>query len=378
MKKVWLASIVFIFTFTGLAFSSQSAFAGIGDLTLVKTANPVNVLAGANTVVTYTFQTDNNSNEDLIQCSLVDPLFGTIFSGQTILIGESRTDTETLIINSDTPNTATLTCITDSGTTFTRTSIASVNAVSVSLAMTKTPNPPSVMTGESSTYTYVIFNNGDEPVTCQDINDDVVGTVATNSVVIQPGQSAQFTASSGPLQKTTTNLATVVCTDTNNNSGTAMASVTVTVESVSIAMTKTADQTLVEAGTLVTFMLDITNNGTVEVTCNDINDDKLGTIATNSVVIQPGQSAAFSATAIIDFTITNSATVVCVDDKGFMVTATAMETVTVIMVGGEFLPIDTTALMLAGIQSSAIWMLPVLAGAAGAGYYLVKFRNKED
>ena len=48
------------------------------------------------------------------------------------------------------------------------------------------------------------------------------------------------------------------------------------------------------------------------------------------------------------------------------------------MVGGEFLPIDSTALMLAGLQSSAIWMLPVLAGIAGTGFYLVKFRaNKE-
>ena len=49
-----------------------------------------------------------------------------------------------------------------------------------------------------------------------------------------------------------------------------------------------------------------------------------------------------------------------------------------IVVGGEFLPIDSTALVLAGLQTSAIWMLPVLAGVAGAGFYLVKFRmNKE-
>jgi len=48
------------------------------------------------------------------------------------------------------------------------------------------------------------------------------------------------------------------------------------------------------------------------------------------------------------------------------------------VVGGEFLPIDNTALMLAGLQSSAIWMLPVLAGAAGVGAYYIKTRmNKE-
>jgi len=48
------------------------------------------------------------------------------------------------------------------------------------------------------------------------------------------------------------------------------------------------------------------------------------------------------------------------------------------VVGGELLPIDSTALMLAGLQSSAIWMLPVLAGAAGVGAYYIKTRmNKE-
>jgi len=45
-------------------------------------------------------------------------------------------------------------------------------------------------------------------------------------------------------------------------------------------------------------------------------------------------------------------------------------------VGGEFLPIDSTALLLAGLQTSAIWMLPVLAGAAGAGIAAFKLRRK--
>jgi len=43
-------------------------------------------------------------------------------------------------------------------------------------------------------------------------------------------------------------------------------------------------------------------------------------------------------------------------------------------VGGEFLPIDSTALVLAGLQTSAIWMLPVLAGAAGVGAYYIRTR----
>ena len=47
-------------------------------------------------------------------------------------------------------------------------------------------------------------------------------------------------------------------------------------------------------------------------------------------------------------------------------------------VGGEFLPIDSTALFLAGLQSSAIWMLPVLAGAAGASAFYIKTRMSKE
>jgi len=48
------------------------------------------------------------------------------------------------------------------------------------------------------------------------------------------------------------------------------------------------------------------------------------------------------------------------------------------IVGGEFLPIDSTALLLAGLQTSAIWIIPTLAGLAGAGFYLIKFRTNKE
>ena len=44
-------------------------------------------------------------------------------------------------------------------------------------------------------------------------------------------------------------------------------------------------------------------------------------------------------------------------------------------VAGELLPLDSTALFLAGIQSMTVWMIPAIAGLAGVGVYLVKFRK---
>jgi hypothetical protein len=47
-------------------------------------------------------------------------------------------------------------------------------------------------------------------------------------------------------------------------------------------------------------------------------------------------------------------------------------------IGGEIIPIESSALMLAGLQTSAIWMLPVLAGAVGVGTFYIKSRINKD
>ncbi len=48
------------------------------------------------------------------------------------------------------------------------------------------------------------------------------------------------------------------------------------------------------------------------------------------------------------------------------------------VVGGEFLPIDSTALVLAGLQTSAIWMLPVLAGVAGSAFGVLYIKSRRN
>ena len=47
-------------------------------------------------------------------------------------------------------------------------------------------------------------------------------------------------------------------------------------------------------------------------------------------------------------------------------------------VAGEFLPIDMTAVAIAGIYTNAMWILPVLALAAVAGFTLLRFQVKRN
>ena len=44
-------------------------------------------------------------------------------------------------------------------------------------------------------------------------------------------------------------------------------------------------------------------------------------------------------------------------------------------VTGELLPLDSTALLIGGLTSMSVWMIPTVLGLAGAGVYLVKFRK---
>ena len=46
-------------------------------------------------------------------------------------------------------------------------------------------------------------------------------------------------------------------------------------------------------------------------------------------------------------------------------------------VAGELLPMNTSALMIAGLSASAVWMIPAVAGLVGAGVYLVKYRARD-
>jgi hypothetical protein len=47
-------------------------------------------------------------------------------------------------------------------------------------------------------------------------------------------------------------------------------------------------------------------------------------------------------------------------------------------VAGELLPLDSTALLIGGLTSMSVFMIPAVAGIAGAAVYLVKFRANRD
>jgi len=55
----------------------------------------------------------------------------------------------------------------------------------------------------------------------------------------------------------------------------------------------------------------------------------------------------------------------------------SIEITNLCVVAGELLPLDNSALMIAGLTSMSVWMVPAVAGLAGVGVYLVKYRARD-
>ena len=46
------------------------------------------------------------------------------------------------------------------------------------------------------------------------------------------------------------------------------------------------------------------------------------------------------------------------------------------MLGGTIIPIDMTSLFVAGLSTNAFWMVPTVAGIAGAAMVLIQNKKK--
>jgi len=232
------------------------------------------------------------------------------------------------------------------------------------------------------TYNYKVTNNvGFGVINCQ-ITDSNLGAVGAQFNLANGAMTNPLIFSNlVPITQTTMNTATVTCFEpTTMNPVTSPVSNEVTVifkSNPGVSLLKIANPDLILEGETVTYTFDATNTGEVPLFGCNLNDDKLGLIAAD-FTLAVGESKPFQKSTPIFVNTVNEATVVCLTGvEPPMVSDTAMDKVTILSVGGEFLPIDSTALMLAGLQTSAIWILPAVAGLAGTGYYLIRFRNKE-
>lgn len=208
-----------------------------------------------------------------------------------------------------------------------------------SITVTKKASPASrPIGGGEFTYTFVVTNNGEVPVTLTSVVDDVIGNIKLPAdVYLEPGESTEeMTATkTHTASGTYTNVVTASAKDDNNNPATASASASVNVsfDYASITVTKTPNPlTLPEPGGEFEFTYVVTNNGTEVVTLTEVVDDKIGVISLPEVkTINPGASVTLTGkkTYTDDGTYVNKVTVNALYDVNKPITAEATASVTV-------------------------------------------------
>ena len=180
------------------------------------------------------------------------------------------------------------------------------------ITVDKTANPTTVPeTGGNVTFTYVVNNTGNVPLTITRLTDDKFGTLAgdadcqVGTVLPVPGSctfSEVFAVPPGTTGGTHVNTFTANGTGNSINvSDDDPATVTYTDVLPSIMVDKVANPTTVpETGGNVTFTFTVTNNGTVGVTITSLQDDKFGTLAGDGdcqvgTALAPAESCTFDA-----------------------------------------------------------------------------------
>ncbi len=245
-------------------------------------------LAHAGDTLTYTLVVTNTGDTALKIISLDDAVNGAPASSlaQCGIIGmtlEAKMSvrcvyTATAGVN-DTTNVAKVSGIDVLNKKVTDDDDAVVDVLNPAITIDKSVDQPLVHTGDSVTYTLVITNTGDTPLTITALDDAVNGAPADSLTkcgvigkVLDP--KGTFTCNYTAVTKTVDlrNVATVVGKDKLDKSVTDDDDATVDVTNPGIEIVKTVDKPVVHVGDTVTYTLVITNTGSHALTITALDD----------------------------------------------------------------------------------------------------------
>ena len=302
--------------------STSTAIASGPNLTLTKTASPVNDLDvnghDVGDQVTYTFVVKNTGNVTLSAIALSDPLLGTVSCPRTSLApGASMTCTAPVYALTQTDvdagvrtNTATATATPPSGPAITRRATADVT-LSQSTGLTIDKTASAILdvdvngqdAGDRITYGFVVTNTGNVTLTGLAVSDPKLGTVTCPRATLLPGASMTCTSINYTLTQadvdagTFDNYARVDATPPNAAGGAFFADDS-TSNAISrmpaLELTKTAgaitdvDGNGQDAGDTITYSFAIKNTGNVTLDPVTVSDPTAGTVTCPAGPLAPG------------------------------------------------------------------------------------------
>jgi uncharacterized repeat protein (TIGR01451 family) len=318
------------------------------DITIEKTAAPATIYA--RDPVTYTYLVSNPGDDPLGDVVVSDDkcapvtLIGGDTNGDDLLdVGETWTYQCATSLSVDTTNTATVTGDDPIDGEVRDEDTASVDVINPDIALEKTADATTIYAGDTVTYTYVVTNPGDDPLSSVSVSDDKCAPVSGPSEIsgdgddlLDPGEVWQYTCATA-LTEDTINIATATGVDSAEGTVSDADAAQVDVISPEIALEKTADATMIYAGDAVTYTYVVTNPGDDPLSSVSLSDDKCAPVDGPSEIsgggdglLDPGEVWEYLCTTTLSESTVNTATVAGVDSAGGTVEADATASVTVI------------------------------------------------
>lgn len=282
------------------------------SITLEKVADPTMVRLSDNEVQ-YTLTAFNDGDADLAGVTFTDDtctglaITGGDANGDGLMNpGETWTATCTARLDQDTTNNAGVTGTDALGEVASDTASADVIVINPSLDIVKTPSDSLIRAGDEVTYTYLVTNDGDDPLTNVSVADNVCSPVEPASVDLAVGASTTFTCTMN-LPGTTTNAAIATGTASDGEPVNDSDVVTVTVANPAITIVKTADKAIVDPGGSVTYTYVVKNTGDVVLDPVTVEDDYCADVTPASLALDVGQEGTFTCTMTLTEDTINTA-----------------------------------------------------------------------
>lgn len=272
-------------------------------------------------LITYTFEVKNTGNVTLSDLSITDQLAGlsavsptsiaSLAPGATTIFTATYTATQADVDAGSVVNTAIAkakfgaTDVTD-----TDTDTISAASQSSSLSLTKTTDKQTYNVGDVITYTFEVKNTGKVTLSNITIIDPMVGLSAispTSVTSLAPNATATFTATytatqadvdSGTIENTATSKGKFGAADVTD-----AATETITsTKNPSLSITKTtSSNSFDEVGQVLSYTINIKNNGNVSLSNIDVEDPLTG-FKSSIATLAPNESKDFTTTYTIQYT----------------------------------------------------------------------------
>jgi len=198
-------------------------------------------------------------------------------------------------------------------------SSADVVVIHPAIHLVKSVDKTVILSGETVAYTYEVTNPGDDPLDNVAVSDDACSPVtyqsgdANNDGLLQPGEVWTFTCSMA-LNNDTTNTATATGEDSLGAPVDDADTANVDVVSPEIAVTKSADKTVILPGGTVLYTYDVTNPGDTPLANPNVSDDKCAPVSyqsgdtNNNDLLDVGETWTYQCTTQLNADTTNTAT----------------------------------------------------------------------